>query len=100
MVTKLQREFSRSRILRRGLLGMLAAEGVPTGRGYKGLWNEIISDVFKDAPEAQIKQQLFSFLRCDITPDERAEVLRLLQMSETALTRDQQQQILSFLQAE
>lgn len=101
MATELQRQFARSRILRRAMLQWLAAEGALTGKGYKRLWNTIIADVYGDMTEANIKRQLYSFLQCyDITPDERAEVLRLLQLSETALTEDQRQQILSYLQAE
>ena len=101
MATELQRQFARSRILRRAMLEWLAGEGALTGRGYKRLWNGIIADVYEGITEAGIKRQLYSFLQCyDITPDERAEVLRLLQLSETALTADQRQQILSFVQAE
>jgi hypothetical protein len=101
MKTELQRQFARSHILRRGMREMLAGEGVLTGRGYKRLWNSIIADVYEDMTEAQIKCYLYSFLQCyDITAAERAEVLRLLQLSGTALTEDQRQQILSYLQAE
>lgn len=101
MVTELQRQFARSHIIRRAWFTLFAAEGVPCGRGYKRLWNSIIADVMQDSTEARIKQQLFSFLQCyDITPAERAECLRLLQLSSTALTEDQRQQILSYLEAE
>lgn len=99
--TELQRQFARSHILRRGMLEWLATEGALTGRGYKRLWNGIIADVYEGMTEAQIKSLLYSFLQCyDITPAERAEVLRLLQLSSTTLTEDQRQQILSYLQAE
>ena len=101
MATELQRQFARSRVLRRGMFEWLATEGALTGRGYKRLWNSIIADVMQDQTEASIKRHLFSFLQCyDITPAERAEVLRLLQLSNTALTEDQRQQILSYLEAE
>ena len=87
--------------MRRGMMEVLAGEGALTGRGYKRLWNSIIADVYEGITEAGIKRQLYSFLQCyDITPDERAECLRLLQLAETALTEDQRQQILSYLQAE
>ena len=97
----MQRQFKKSRILRRGMLDALAGEGLKTGRGYKRQWSRIISDTFSNMPEVQIKVCLYSFLQCrDITPEERAEVLRLLQLSETALTQEQRQQILFLLQAE
>jgi len=87
--------------LRRAMLQCLATEGAATGRGYKRLWHGIIADVFGDMPEAEIKRQLFSFLQCyDITPEERAEVVRLLQSSSTALTEDQRRQLDYLLQAE
>lgn len=101
MATELQRQFARSHILRRGVIEALSAEGAATGRGYKRLLNGIITDVYGRLSEAQIKQYLFSFLKChDITPGERAEILQLLQLSSTALTEDQRQQLFSFLEAE
>lgn len=99
MVTELQRQFGKSHILRRAMLEWLEAEGA--GRLYRRALYESIADVYGNISEAQIKYILFSFLQCyDITPDERAEALHLLELSETALTEDQRRQMLICLQTE
>ena len=101
MVTELQRQYARSRVLRRAWFSALAGEPITSGRGYKRLWNRIIAETEETRTEAQIIGQLYSFLNCyDITPAERAECLRLLQLSGTALTGDQRRQLQSYLQAE
>lgn len=97
MATELQRQFARSRVLRRGMREIL---GAATGRGCKKLWDSIIADVYADMSEAQIKCCLYAFLNSyDIMAADRAEVLRLLQLSETVLTAEQRRQIASLLQA-
>ena len=94
MVSRLQRRFSRSKVLRRGMLEMLGGMGTRTGRGYKRLWYDVIADVYGCMTEAEIKCFLFHALNCyDLTADERAEVLQLLQMTRTALTTRQLEQI-------
>ena len=98
MVTPLQKAFAKSKVLRRGMTELLAAEGIPTGRGYKRLWNGIYYDVFATMTEAKIKTMLFSWLQCyDITPAERAEILHLLRLSQTALTEQQREQLQEYL---
>lgn len=95
------RQFSRCRALRRGMLEYLKAEGIKTGRGYKRLWNDVIADVYGSMTEAKAKAIIWTFLQCDdLTAAERAELLRILQLSETALTDAQRQEIISYLQAE
>lgn len=100
-MTEMQRQFSKCQALRRGMRYYLTAEGARTGRGYKRLWKHIIADVYGELTEAKIKCILYSFLQCyDLTGEERAEIRRILQLSETALTEDQRRQIHSYLQAE
>lgn len=71
----------------------MAAEGAPV-KGYKRTWYEVYKPCFDNMTEAQIKGLLFDFLSCDdITPDERAEILNLLQLSRTALTEEQTRQL-------
>lgn len=97
-MSRLQRQFARSRILRRYMLDVLGMQGALTGKGYKRLWNGIIAHVFEAIPEAHIKCLLLQFLQCcDITADERTEAIKLLQMAETALTPDQTEIILEEL---
>ena len=99
MVTELQRQFARSKILRRGMREVLASEGIPAGRGYKRLWNEITGRTFERMTEAEIKDLLYDLYTCDdITPAERAEVVQLLQLSSTALTTEQQEALTYKLQ--
>ena len=101
MATKLQRQFCRSRIFREPMNLALMQECAPIRRGSRRLYNSIYADVFADLPEPYIKRFLYAFIACDdVTAEDRAEALRLLQLSSTALTEDQRQQILSFLQAE
>lgn len=99
MVTELQKQFANSKILRRGLREMLRAEGVPAGRGYKRLWNNITASVFSEHTEAEIKGMLYDFLTCDdITPAEAAEIMNLLRLSSTALTTAQREALAYKLQ--
>ena len=100
-MTEMQRQFCKCQALRRGTLDFLDAEGARTGRGYKRLWNTVIADIYGDMTEAEIKAVIYSFLPCyDLTGEERAELLHILQLSETALTEDQRRQITIHLQAE
>ena len=99
MVTELQRQFAKSKILRRGLREMLKSEGMPAGRGYKRLWNTITADVFSKYTEAEIKALLYDFLTCyDITQADAAEIMHLLQLSSTALTTEQREALAYKLQ--
>lgn len=98
MVTELQRRFCRSKFFRRGMLGVIAEE---TGciNGYKRVWYDCIAAAFEQLPEADIKARLYRFLQCsDLTADDRAEILQLLKLSCTALTRRQRRQIASYLE--
>ena len=95
--TRLQREFAKSNVLRRGMMSFLSAEGVTTGAGDNSFLYGIINDICSTLPEAEIKEWLFAFLECDITAAERAECLKLLKMSETALTKRQRRRLLSLL---
>jgi len=98
MVTALQRRFCRSKFFRRGMLGVIAEE---TGciNGYKRVWYDCIAAAFEQLPEADIKARLYRFLQCsDLTADDRAEILQLLELSSTALTARQRRQIHSFLE--
>lgn len=99
MVTELQRQFAKSKILRRGLREMLKSEGLPAGRGYKRLWNNITASVFSEYTEAQIKAMLYDFLTCDdLTRADVAEIMHLLQLSSTALTTEQREELAYKLQ--
>ena len=70
----------------------LISEGVPCGRGYKRLWNEIIGQTFANMTEADIKAMLYDLLTCyDITPADRAEIMHLLRLSSTAFTTEQRE---------
>ena len=63
-------------------------------KGFKRLFNSIYGDILDTMPEPQIKLYLFELLQCyDITPEERAEAIKLLQMSETTLTAEQLQKL-------
>ena len=93
MVTPLQAAFANSNILRRGIADLLAAEGLPY-KGYKKLWRSVIAETFAQMPETKIKLLLYDFWTCDdITAADRAEILRLLQLSTTALTEEQRRQL-------
>lgn len=94
------RQFSRCRALRRGLLEYMQAEGAAI-RGNRRLYNSLIADVFSSVTEAQAKAIIWNFLQCyDLTAQERGELLDILQLSETALTDQQRQEIIFYLQAE
>ena len=100
MVTELQRRFCRSRFLRRGILCLITEE---TGsvEGFRRVWYDSIAFAFEALPEADIKRRLYEFLQCgDLTPADRAEIVRLLQLSGTAFTRKQRRQLDSILKAE
>lgn len=100
MATRLQMAFSKSAIRRRMALDMMQSENI-TVRGYKRLMNGVYTEVLQQMPEPRIKLFLYSVLQCyDITPDERAEALKLLQMAETALTAEQREQIYYYLWAD
>lgn len=89
--TKLQHRFANSRIIRRAMIEYLISEGVPAGRGYLRIWRKIANDVFSEMPEIKIKQFLIElYYTCnDLSPAERAEIIELLQLSSTALTTEQ-----------
>ncbi len=98
MVTPLQKAFATSKIIRRGMNEIIAEQGLDTGRGYKRVWNDIYKDVFTGMTEAQIKSLLFDFLHCyDITDAERAEILNLLRLSQTAFTEEQSRRLQDIL---
>lgn len=94
------RQFSRCRALRRGMTEYLAAGGA-TIRGNRRFYNSLIADIYSSMTEAQAKAIIWKFLQCyDLTAQERGELLDILQLSETALTDRQRQEIISYLQAE
>lgn len=96
---ELVRRFTRCRALRRGLLEWLAAEGA-TIQGRRRLYYALTTETFKSMTEAQAKATIWNFLQCDdLTDQERAELLDILQLAETALTADQRRQIIFYLQA-
>ena len=92
MVTELQAAFAKSKVLRRAMREMLEAEGIPF-KGYEQTWHSVFYDTFTETmTEAQIKELLRDFITCDdVTPAERKEIKRLLQLPTTALTTKQQQ---------
>lgn len=96
METELQRRFKTSgikRLIGRYIMGEFAAEGLDTRR-TKRLFNGIATDLVTGMSEPQIKLILFDMLQCDdMEPADRAEAIKLLQMSETALTAKQRKQI-------
>lgn len=78
----------------------MQAEGAAI-RGNRRLYNSLIADVFSSVTEAQAKAIIWNFLQCyDLTAQERGELLDILQLSETALTDQQRQEIIFYLQAE
>lgn len=96
-LTRLQYAFSKSAIRRRFALELMQSEGLPV-KGYKRLMNSVYSEVLEAKNEPQIKYILLSVLQCyDITPEERAEALKLLQMGETTLSEAQRQQLRAVL---
>lgn len=100
MVTDLQRRFCRSRFLRRAMQEIIAEE-IGSVKGSRRVINSCIAAAFEQIPEAAIKARLYGFLQCsDLTATDRAEIRRLLDLSSTALTKQQRQQIALFLQEE
>ena len=91
MATKLQKRFSKCKLLRRAMFNSLLFEGL-SFTGNKRFFNELIKDIAEPMPEPQIKLLLYEFLQCeDITEKERSEAIALLQLSQTTLTREQQE---------
>ena len=100
MRTKLQKKYASCKVLQRGFMEFLAAEGVPLS-GSARLWRSVIKEVFQEVPEAQIKFRLYCFMQCyDLSQEEKLEILQLLRQPESALTRRQRQQIQEYLQYE
>lgn len=97
MATKMQKAFAKSAIRRKMALFSMLDMNMPI-KGYKRLFNGIMGDVLEGVSEPQIKLYLFELLQCaDITPEEQAEAIKLLQMSETTLTARQRAKIDYFL---
>lgn len=91
MATPMQRAFAKSGLYRRLMYGGLISEGI-SFIGYKRLFNSIFSEIGEPMPEPQIKLLLFEFMQCyDITAEERAEAIKLLQLSQTTLTNEQRE---------
>lgn len=68
--------------------------GIGQMPGFKRLFNDIYTELAQERTEAEIKKHLFLLLQCDdITQEERSEALYILQHSQTALTRKQQEQL-------
>jgi len=91
MATPMQQAFAKSGLYRRLMYSGLISEGLPV-TGYKRLFNSIFAEIAEPMPEPQIKLLLFEFLQCyDITAEEQAEALKLLQLSQTTLTNAQRE---------
>ena len=90
--TKLQREFAKSNIARQAMADLLIDEGVPISAGNPFLW-KITAGIIATMPEPKIKMLLYNILTDDPTEAERAEALKLLALSETALTTTQMQEL-------
>lgn len=91
MATKLQQRFSKSKIWRRVMYLCLDAEAMPY-LGNKRFFNNLFASLAESMPEPEIVLLLFEFLQCaDITPEEQAEALKLLQLNQTALTEQQRE---------
>ena len=79
-LTPLQRKFSRAKAMRRAMQEYIAAE---TGllRGYKRLYNGVLREIIAGMTDNQIRDALYFALQCDdLTPEERAEILRILKL--------------------
>jgi len=79
-LTPLQRQFSRAKAMRRAMQEYLAAE---TGllRGYKRMYNGLFRETIAGMTDNQIRDVLYYALQCDdITPEERAEIRRILRI--------------------
>ena len=90
MVTPLQARFSNSGIARFLLRTGLQQQGVNIPKGCRREFNHAAARILNDMPEVWIKWLLHEFISCyDVTPAQKAEAKKLLQLSKTALTRDQ-----------
>lgn len=93
----MQRALATSCICRKMAFYLLEDSGGPV-EGVKRCTSKILGAVLADMPEPQIKQLLFEILQCsDITKEERAEALKILSMSETALTAKQRRRLNRYL---
>lgn len=75
-LTPLQKQFSRAKAMQE----YLAAE---TGllRGYKRMYNGLFREMIAGMTDNQIRDVLYYALQCDdITPEERAEIRRILRI--------------------
>lgn len=94
MVTPMQRAFAKSQTIKNAFQEFLKEDGAACGRGYKRVWNSILYDVFKEFTEAEITIFIVEALHtCELTGKERSDLLRILSLSQTALTTEQAAQL-------
>ena len=79
-MTKLQRQFSKSRVLRRAIQEYCESEGIST-KGVKRTLNSAFAEVFGEMPDYEIRRVLLLFLTTeDISPEELMECRMMLQI--------------------
>ena len=97
-MTPLQKAFAKSRLLRRGISELLEDTEPELTAGTRLFLQGLYCRILAYTPEPQIKCYLFMFLQCDdITAADRHEIKDLLQLSQTALTDEQAEQLQNIL---
>lgn len=94
--TPMQLRFGTSKILRQRAYLLIQREHFPA-RGSKRLFRGIFKEIYSEINEAEIKRFLFQCLQCNITQEQRQEIIDILNLSQTALTKTQQKQLKSIL---
>lgn len=93
MATIMQKAFAHSK-LKRKLTTLIALTMGFDITGNKRYYGRLFGNIFEAMSEPQIKYFLMELLQCtDATAEDKAEALRILRLSETALTKEQRQQI-------
>lgn len=91
VLTQLQKEFAISCMRRPGIDPIYGATGLITAgerRHLKGMYNATLGPL----PEPAIKVYLAELLQCyDVSAEDKAEAIRLLQLSQTTLTHRQRE---------
>ena len=97
-MTPLQRAFAKSRLLKRGISELLEETEPELTAGTRLFLQGLYCHNLAYTPEPKIKQYLFMFMQCDdITAADRQEIKELLQLSQTALTDEQTEQLQNIL---
>ena len=80
-LSPLQRQFCRAKAMRRAMQEYLAAETGGLLNGYKRMYNDLFREMIAGMTDNQIRDALYYALQCDdLTPEERAEIRRILRI--------------------